>query len=333
MTQNEKNERLAVSYLQSLVDAEDPRAAMALGAFYEDGGVYLPQDEAKAEKIYRLPFLKDDYRAAARIANLYLDGYKGTLSRWQVFEGIVQGAALGNFECILQLAHAYLMGFYVDTNPEFAAKLLIDTFPDVHDAFLMRPSEYGNFIDYAYRIGLFCQKGIGVDVDEERALRYFLVAYLGVLTKRQFEAGTIGEAYGREIETSIDELAERFGFHHQDLILDQDTFYDSFIEGFHAELPRTLVEARFDEESHGLDLVIDFPAPVILLDLENLDAKIVQGSTQWHFDHVARFAGKEGATFRRIGSPLDGVWVFTEEGDDEPVATIIFDAPEEGPGE
>ena len=333
VTRNEKNEKLAASYLQALCDAEDLRAALALGALYEEGGDYIPQDYAKAEKIYRLPFLKNEPRALARLASMYIDGYKGPLSRWQVFEGLVKGAAFGNYEAILQLAHCYLIGFYVDADAEFAAKLLIDVFPEIHDNFLLHPSEYGNFIDYAYRIGLFCQKGIGVETDEERALRYFLLAYLGVVTKRQFEAGTPGENYGKEVEESIEEIAADFNFHHRELILDQDTFYDSFIEGFHTEMARTLVDAHFDEDGHTLDLTIEFTAPVVLLDLENLAVKIVNGKTQWHFDHVARFAGKPGASFVHIGSPIEGVWVFANDGETEPVASIVFDAPAEEEGE
>lgn len=330
VTQNEKNEKLMMTYLKALVANEDVQAALTLASIYETGSHHEKADPSKAEKIYLLPFLKNNSRAQTRLGALYLGGYKGQLNRWQAFECLVKAVASGSYEGIFLLAHCYFFGFFVDADPEYGMHLLYDTFPAIYDAFLASPTDYGNLIDYAYRIGVCYEEGVGVPVDEERALRYYLLSNLGLETKDFMEKQKNHGELEENLIARLSAMARKFGFQKAGMVFDQDTFFDSFIDGNQGDIPRELIDFSFDPEAHTVNMEIEFKVPTILIDEESLNATVMVGKTQWRFTGVNHFEGTKNAPFHIVSSPAEGVWQFSD-GDNKPVAaTIIFDGIEDG---
>ena len=325
---NEKNEKLAVSYLEALVAGEDVRAALALASLYETGGRFVKANPIRAEEIYLLPFLRYSARAQARLGALYLGGYNGALSKWDVFQFIMKSAVSGNFDGTFYLSICYFNGYFVDQDPNYAFYLLFNAFPDVYDAFVLRNEEYGNFIDYSYHISTCLLNGTGTEVDEDRALRYLLLAMLGIDTRDKNEKFPERGVLEQSVYEKLADIAAQHGLQSGSMVFDQDTFYDSFSEGIQANEKKRLVAFNFDPESHTLDLTIEFFTPTVLIDEGNLTSQIVSGKTEWHFTSVARFEGQEDRDFVAVMSPSEGIWVFGGGEEGEPIAFLFFDVPE-----
>lgn len=325
VTHNAKNEKLAISYLKTLVDAKDARAAIALGALYESGGLFSKPDLAKAEAVYSLPFLKGNSKALARLGSLYLNGYVGKLSRWQAFEAIMKSAVANNFEGIFYLANCYFDGFYVDADPEYAFGLLYDVFPEVYDKFLLNRQDSVDFVDFTYGIGGCLHEGLGTQKDDDRALRYFLMAELAIRSKAN-NSGEI-DPIGDKIREKISDIAIPLGLHKSEMVFDQDTFYDSFSEGNQSNERKRLVKAVYDSQTQVCEMTIAFDKPVIMVDEGSLTAEVVHGETNWRFTGVVRYEGPESGEFTGVISPSEGIWIFIDEEKEGPVAFMFFDAP------
>ena len=328
VNQSEKNEKLAISYLKALVEVEDVRAGLTLASLYENGGLFLKANATKAAEIYSLPYLRHHPRAQARLGALYLDGFKGPLDRFHVFESIMKSAVSGNFEGIFNLSICYANGYFVDADSNYAFHLLFDTFPDVYDAFLRNEEECHDFLDFSFRIASCFLEGKGVEKDEERAARYFLMTMLGIERRQRYSKDLPPDTMELKTNENIAAVAKAFGLKRGEIVYDQDTFYDTFSEGLIGNEKKRLVDCFFDAEAHTLDMTIDFPLPVIFIDEGNLNCEIRQGQVQWHFTDVARFQGNPDSEFTSVMSPSEGVWVLAGSESDGPVAFILFDMPE-----
>jgi len=329
VNQNEKNENLALSYLKALVEVEDVRAGLSLASMYDNGGKFIKPNLAKAAEIYSLPYLRGNSRAQARLGALYLNGFKGPLDRFHAFESIMKSAVSGNFEGIFYLSVCYATGFFVDVDMDYSFHLVFDSFPEVYDAFLRNEDECLDFIDFAFRIATFFLEGKGVEKDEERAARYYLMTLLGIERKQQNNKDRTPDVLEQKTNEGIAAVAKTFGLRRGEIVYDQDTFYDTFSEGLIGNEKKRLLDCVYDPEAHTLEMTIEFPEPVIFIDEGNLNCEVRQGPVQWRFTDVARFQGNADSEFTNVFSPSEGVWVLTgPENGGAPVAFILFDMPE-----
>ena len=333
ITHNPKNEKLAVSYLKTLVDNGDEKAILTLASFYAEGGEFGKKNTAKALELLSSPVLKTHPDALCDYGTLLLGEAEASEKYWRAFEAFSKATALGSQNGAFFLAQCYLFGIYCDKDPEFGLNLLHNHFGDVYLDFIEDSNLSLTFMNYTYRIGLCYADGIGTEINEERAIRYLLMAHYAYQVGTKDYPNPELDAMNEEAVNRINQIARAKDFHKGEAVFDQYTFYDSLVDISDGMVPITLVHASYDPNTHDLDLELELSSPLIYVDLGSLSCGIVEGRTHWHFTDINGFSGKEGAVFNRIFTPEDGVWAFTSSQNNDPVMVISFDRNGDEDGE
>lgn len=328
ITHNQKNEKLAVTYLQTLADNGDEKAMITLASYYQDGGHFGRKNTSKAIKILSSPALKCNPEALVNLGTLYFSMPASPETDAQAYECYAKASALGSMEGAFFFAQCYLFGVACSKDPEFGLNLLLTNFIDVYEGFLSGQESINVFINYCYRIAICFQDGVGAEINLDRALRFLLMASFA-LSKESDTLSERNKEISEEIFRRISVIAKEKNYKKGDYVLDQFTFYDTLIDASDALRPIRLVHSEFDPSSHELDMELEFSAPMLFVDIGSLTCGVLNGTTHWRFTGISAFQGHDGETFTRIFTPLDGTWVFVKESNLDPVMIITFQNEED----
>lgn len=333
VTHKKSNEDIFVHYLTMLSDKGDAWALALLGYFYQTGGEYHEANLDKAVEILSNPLLFDDEVSLSRLGSIYIDGYEGEEGKKKGFELLSKAMALGSDEAVFFFAKCYFEGFYVKKDAEFAFSVVYRKFEDIFDRYRRNQADVPMFIEFAFQIGRCCEEGEGTRQDKLRALRYFLLADLGI---RNYDRLEHNHEFEQAVKEKINALANELGFSEREPLYDQDSFFDSFAEQQDAESEKKILAHQYDREEQTLKMVIDFSEPEIFVDLASLYCEVISGRTEWEFrDIVGGKVSQEPAPYRFVHYAGDSGWAFLESAEQEdPAAFLRFkeldDKPQEG---
>lgn len=154
--------------------------ALNIGSLYYNGLV-IPQDYTKAVKYYTQSAEAGNLRAIGNLGYCYYYGRSIPQDYDKAYEYFDLGALLGNDpNCLYKLGDMYLSGYHVEKNEGYAFML----YKRAYDA---NDDDYDQFFkpDICFRLGKCYMKGIGTDINYDKAHRYLSWALDGFYYRRK----------------------------------------------------------------------------------------------------------------------------------------------------
>jgi hypothetical protein len=331
ITHKEKNEALFLRYLSLLASQGDPKAARTYAEVYDYGDEFTAQNSEQALILYKNPALAADPVALCRRGVLYLqaanpDRHDNPLY-FSAYECFSKAAALGSIEAVYHLADCYENGFYVDKDPAFAYQLLISAYGEAYARFTIDHRDWYDFPDYAYRLARMFQQGIGVAIDENTAIRLYLLAELSYNLRQGFDDAHPNPGMYHDIEEQITAIAKAHHLHHHDPVFDADTFAASFTEGNNPLETKQFSFVDFDRSSGDFSFDVTYPNPPLIIDVASLYAGFVAGTIRWTFNQVADVKASSRQDWQKLSGDNDDGWQFIhldEDGSEDTIAEFRF---------
>lgn len=153
-------------------------SALNLGAKYYCG-IAIEQDYNKAAEYYKIAADAGSIRAACNLGYCFYYGrHVESPDYFKAYEYFVKGAMLGDANSLYKVGDMYLKGQYVAKSEEFAFKLYSRALDEL---------EFDESIegDIMLRIAKCYMRGIGVEVDCERAFSLLCEAYAKLYERRK----------------------------------------------------------------------------------------------------------------------------------------------------
>ena len=311
ITHKKANESLFVKYLTTLYQRKEAPAAALLGYFYMTGGEFHEPNLRKAVSIFSSPLLAEDEVTLCRLGSIYIDGYGGEEGAKKGFEILTKALALGSEEAIFYVAKCYFEGIAVEEDPIFAFTVLYREFDVLFHRFRRSTEDIHLFVEFAYQIGYCCDKGIGTREDKVRALRYYLLADLGL---RSYKTVPETEPFEDELASRISEIATLLGFKEGPATFDQDSFFDSFAEQQENLSNKELINPFYNEEDKTLSFGVNFEERQILVDLGNLYCEFIDGNVSWEFRDIAGIKqGVDPLRYHFVNFASEEGWYFVDD--------------------
>lgn len=336
ITRKKSNELLYIQYLSLLANRGDSSSAYSLGKLYENGDEFTPADPKEAFSYYASSSLRQDGQAITRLGVLSESGALGKKDPRGAYESFAKGMALGSLESLVHFSDCYRDGVGVIADPSFAFGVIADIYEESMMRFLLTSGKDPNiFADICYRLGKDYEIGMGNEIDEPSALRYFLLAEFAL--KNLNDISPLSGEYtlmSKDVEDHIASLAAKHGLHRQDPVFDNDTFADSLPEGT-GDDPTSIIQkydfapANFDKAQGIFDFDVSYRIAPLIIDIGNLFCGFVPGTIRWTFVDVSDVKFGKGHSFSRVEGNADDGYSFLNGFDnaEDPVATIIFSRP------
>lgn len=307
------NEGLYLRYLHVLADEyQFPLAIHALAVLYGRGGTFVEPDFKKAIFYYRQPPLCYDSSALFELGGVYQHrNQKGDMRR--AFESYVKSSAMGSISASLRIGGFYLSGVYVQPDPVFGLNCLLSGFGELFLKAFTAPMSLVELSATAFDIATCFRDGSGAEKSPFRALRYFLLSdYLGSLAE-QNGAGEL--SFRQEAQKEIEAIAyaEKLDAASKEVVFDEDTFFDTFLEQYDSVCRKSIVSLQ--QESDRIHVRITSDSPLLIMDIGNLALTHTNDCT-WSFPGVsAEFPTGESfpLSFERIEVDAQYVTSFIHE--------------------
>lgn len=277
---NEHNEELYVRYLKTLFKKNaDPYSALALARVYLRGLTYVPVDIDQAISYYEDESLVADASGLYELGLAYeLRGQRGDSRK--AFESFSKSAALGSLNASACIGNMYLRGDYVKKNELFGLNALLVVFDEMVGKVFSGGVTFSDFATTAFNIGVCFYHGIGAEPNRLRALRYLLLSQYAI------EKVKASEKRGMpEIEGPLKEMLDDIRLHDlhpngSGLLLDEDTFFDSFYEQYDAYCQKELTHVEMGDSGSEVRFGIVSTRPLFVIDCGNglIDA---MASMEW----------------------------------------------------
>lgn len=289
ITHKPHNEELFTKYCTLLAESGDPAANYTLGLFYSGGSEFLNPDLEKACSYFAAPSLHNDERALCKLGRLYsMKVGKVDNPGWAAYECFAKASALGSLEAVYRLSDLYRDGTYCPKDESFAYEALLEGYDECYADFAVDHRRYDVFPEFAYRLAKCYQFGIGVDLDEGLALRYYLLAALGCNVRSAFEGNGDYENLEPDINAQLIVLAKKFRLSTNQPVFDSDTFFDTYGDPNSPDVaPKKFHFLSYNREDGTLDFEIESSKSFILCDIGNLFCGFGAGKIHWSFEDVA----------------------------------------------
>ena len=327
----EKSESLYIHYLTVLERRGDPMASLALGNIYRYGTEFTIRDPELALEHYHSPFLNNDPDALNAIGDLLLQRQTEPDDTKNAFECFVKSTALGNLSSIYRLVDCYSRGLAVKRDPSFAFAALKTAYFDSFQIFGSQKESWYDFPEFSSRMAHFYERGLGVQPDDEMALKYYLITEFACNLRMAFFGYDQNPNLLKKAMEKIEAIGKRHNLRRGPAVYDIDTFEDSFEEQFFRSGNYQIKNLRYDEDEHELAFSIEYPDFTLLTDIGNLSCGVVSGQVEWSFKDVASFRAGDDLLFNRVDGDYDSGYRFiqqTPEGE-VPVLEISF-MPDQG---
>ena len=322
-----KSEALFLHYLSILEQEGDANASLALGEFYRLGGDFAGRDLNLALSHFEMPSLSAHPHALCAAGAIRLEKMDDPLDTSLAFEDFAKASALGSVEASYYLADCYLHGYFVNPDPNIAARILENAYDTLSHRFAIERNGWFEFPEVAYRLGLCYQKGLGVKQDEEWALRFFLHADLAMKIRQNFLGQDHESKMAEDLAQRINAIALSHNLSHNEIVYDADTFEDSVAEMGESLEERTIENVSFDPDGNELSFDMVCPSPCLITDIGNLSAAFITGPITWHLKDVASYKISSENKFTNISGDYDSGFKFfytNDDGDDVTVLEIYF---------
>ncbi len=314
--QNAKNEKLFLCYLTVLAASKDPRAYLLLGDFWSGSAKHHKPDYELAILYYSDPIVAYDTYALCRIGCLYFDGYGPKKNKMICLEAFTKAAALGSLEAVYRLADCYHCGHPVKKDDAFAFRAILNGFSQTYSDFLGCRMNLTLLPEFAYRLAKCAQNGWGVAVEENYALKYFLIAQFSAAMKSLTMNLGQNSPFLADIDTQIKVLGSAIGAKSGDPLYDTDTFFDTYGDPNTPDYSKKKFHLiSYDQESANLVFEMETNHPGLIVDTANLYCGINKPKAQWSFIDVVRFEHNGESDFDEIVVTEDG-YSFLRYGDD-----------------
>lgn len=336
ITHKKSNELLYIQYLSLLAGRGDSTSALSLADLYENGDEFTNPDAKEAFSYYASASLRHNGLAMTRLGVLSQSGALGKPDYRGAYESFAKGMALGSLDALLHFSDCYRDGIGVNPDASFAYGVIADIFSESLARFVLTSGKDANiFPDLCYRLGIDSEKGLGVEVDEPSALRFFLLAEFGFrCLAEQSPLNSEDMLVSSDASNQIDAIASKHGLHRDDPVFDNDTFADSLFDNA-IEDPTSLIQKydfspySFDKAQGIFDFDVTFRIAPLIVDVGNLFCGFVPGTIRWSFNDVSDVKFGKGKSFSRVdGNSEDGYSFINGIGDnDDAVVTIVFTRP------
>ena len=280
-----------VSYLCYLHQNEkDSFAALSLARYYSKDGRFHKADIDQAIGLYLDPGLRANSNALYELGNCYAArGRQG--DKRLAFEAYAKSAALGSTRASICIAYAYLFGDYVKRDPEFGFECLLRIFDEIYPTAIRDSFPIEEFSKIAYALGSCFHAGYGTKQDDDRAVRYFLIALLGAKTHSEQFPDEPPFAFEKDAMERLDELCPPSAPNRsQTIVFDADTFIDSFWDQCDDISKKEISNVQYEDGNLYFDM--DSEVPLIVIDQGNGRIAAVSHMT-WAFQNVT-FKQAEG---------------------------------------
>ncbi len=279
-----EHDTLYVSYLTYLYnEKEDRHSALYLARYCAEDGKFHKADIDEAILYYLTPSLRADRSALYELGNCYLKRNK-TGDKRLAFECFSKSAALGSTKASFSIAYAYLKGDYVRRDEEFGLDCLLRVFADVYPTAVRDSYPLYELGTAALALGHCFEYGIGTDVDNNRAIRYYLISILCAETHADRRPDQPPFSFGDQAAEALNKLCPPTAPEDApSLMFDSDTFYSSFWDQCDDVSKKEI--SNIHSENGYLYFDMDCEVPLIITDVGNGKVTFVNHMT-WGFDHV-----------------------------------------------
>lgn len=305
ITHKAVNNDLYLHYLTLEAEKGNPDASFYLGEYYEFGSEFDAPNLYEAALWYSSPSLYFDGEAIARVGVIkkHLCNYDGA------FEEFARSMALGSMPGLLHFSDAYMDGTGVMKDRVFAMKLLINAFGETQTRFTVSEGrEAANFASLCYRLGKACEKGYGVQQDDQHAIRMYLCAqfaYSILKEDNRLHGELISES--RSTNQRLRRLAKLNELVKGEPVFDADTFiqslnpYNEKMGRFDLIIPNALHNACYTKDDRIFTFRTESPYPILVVDFSNLYAGFIDEGVNWFFENVEEVSGfQEGSFYNRV---------------------------------
>ena len=290
------NERLYLQYLHALYkDLGNAPSAIALARFYRRGGKFLPPDPERSEFYYTSPALKTDASALFELGRFYeIRNHRGDEKK--AFECYAKASAIGSLTASARLACCYLYGIGVKPDPYYGLPALVSCFSEMYPKAFNGKTPLDEFTLMAASIASCYKIGHGTTEDAFRAGRYYLIASFA--EQALFDADGVGnpairEDCDKELAKMREQAAGKSG---PNIILDEDTFYDSFYDQSDYTSPKKLLHVEYDDKKENLLLGFTSTQRMLIIDIGN----DLYGDMEWAIYHATFERLSDETLFERI---------------------------------
>ncbi len=322
----EKSESLYIHYLTVLEKKGDPLASLYLGKIFQFGTEFTLRDRERALLHYSKPSLYAEPDALNAIGDILLARQIDPNDTRKAYECFAKSTALGNLASVYRLVDCYSQGLFVKRDPKFAFSLLRSSYQEAFPQFGSQKETWYEFAEFSYRMARFYERGLGVEPNDELALKYYLITEFACNMRLAFYGFEHNPSLLKKSTLKIESIGKRHNLRRGAPVYDIDTFEDSFEEQFFRHETYGFGDLSFDEDEHELTVRIAYPGFTLLTDIGNLNCGFVSGTVEWHFKDVASYRAGDATTFNRVEGDYDTGYRFilqTAEGE-VPVLEINF---------
>ena len=319
----EKSEALYIHYLTTLEDQGDPIASLSLGDFYFYGSEFTEKDYSKALIHYSHRSLFANPKALCGLGLCYLDRMEDEKDSARAYIAFSKAAALGSMEAVYHLADCYEHGYFVAPDYSFAYQLIETAYNEALNLFAVERMNWFDYPELAYRMAHFYEKGIGVERNEEAALKYYLLTELSSSLRTTFMGFDKDPKMLSNAQAAIEELGKKHKLIKNPMVYDVDTFEDSLVAQGITQEERTLANVTWNEETNELEFDIVYPLPTLIVDIGNLTAGFVTGTVHWSLKDVANYKLSGESHFTRISGNYDDGFAFSYQNEEGELISIF----------
>ncbi|MBP5216479.1 MAG: sel1 repeat family protein, partial [Bacilli bacterium] len=326
ISHKEKSEALYIHYLTVLEGRGDPIASLALGNMYRYGTEFTIRDPEEALFHFSKPSLYADPDALNSIGDLLLARQSEPDDTKRAYECFVKATALGNLSSIYRLVDCYSKGLAVKHDRKFAYATLKTALFDAFQQFGSTKESWYDFPEFTSRMASCFDLGIGVQPDDEMALKYYLITEFACNLRLAFYGYDHNPALLKKAQQRIEEIGKAHSLVRGAPVYDIDTFEDSFDEQFLHHETYSVTSLEFDEDEHELVMRVSYPGFTLITDIGNLNCGFVSGEVEWRFKDVVSYRSGNELNFNRVDGDYDSGYRFvmaTPEGE-VPVLEIQF---------
>jgi len=252
--------------------------------------------------------LAGDERALYELGILYDTRNKNGDAR-KAFEAFSKSSALGSLAGSTGAAMYYLQGKYVKKDTAFGIAALFSIFDDLYAKAVNQPQYLDTFGFCAYNIGACLEDGVGIAANKDRALRYYLLSRFA--SDAIIDGLGVKAPWGEPAESAVERLAGNLAPDRgNDLVLDEDTFYDSFYEQNDYLSHKTLTHIEYSETDGSVHMGLAFDRATLAIDVGNAQTAILS-EMEWTFAEAKFELHPTQREFERIEfeSPLTAVFI------------------------
>ena len=328
LSPSREHEAHYVAYLGFLYGHEsDSYAALSLARYYAKPGKYHAADIESAIVYYRDPGLRANSNALYELGNCYAGrGQAG--DKRLAFEAYSKSAALGSTRASICIAYAYLFGDYVKRDPEFGFECLLRIYDEIYPSAIRDPFPLEEFGKISYAIASCFYAGYGTKQDNDRAIRYFLIAVLCAQTHAEQFPDEPPYQYEKDATERLDEICPPGENKSNSIVFDADTFFDSFWDQCDDISKKEISNVHYEDGNLYFDL--DCEVPMIVIDQGN--GKIAALShMSWTFTNVTYKQEQGDLKFEEMSFVGSDQIEFIHHGTGSPstVFTVFFPTAEE----